>query len=156
MDFSSFFITTEVRVFCKTPFAGTQRQRWAFSFFSLLQHHLLHLPKQPQALCSGLFTAMAPRAPLHIRVLNSRSSVPGNVEVCILRRSCQGSSLIANGLESASSFASDHILLFPNTEQTYLVSTSLFLPHFNYFFFSPVSAKKKRSLLLLGLIFFKI
>lgn len=139
---------------CKTPFARTQRQRWAFSFFFFLQHHLLRLPKQPQALCGGLFTATAPRVPLHILVLNSRSSVPGNVEVCILRRSCQGSSLIANGLESASSFASDHILLFPNTEQTYLVSTSLFLPHLN-FFFSPVSAKKKRSLLLLGLIFLK-
>lgn len=36
-------------------------------------------------------------------------------------------------LESASSFPSDHILNFPYTEQTYLVSTSLFWPCFDYF-----------------------
>lgn len=122
-----------VRVLCKTPFAGTQLQCCAHS-----QHHSLPLPTQPQALCSGSFTAAAPCAPLCC----SSSPVPGNVEVFILRGSCQGSSLIANGLESASSFPSDHILLFLNAEQTYLVSIYIFFPLI-FFFFFPISAKKK-------------
>lgn len=41
--------------------------------------------------------------------------------------------LIANCLENASSFPSDHTLHFPHIEQTCLVSTSLFLPCFYYF-----------------------
>lgn len=43
--------------------------------------------------------------------------------------------LIANCLESASSFPSEHILHFPYTEQTYLVSASFFFffPCFDYF-----------------------
>lgn len=114
-----------VRALCKTPFAGRQLQRCAHS-----QHHSLPLPMQPQALCGGSFAAAAPRAPLCC----SRSSVPGNVEVFILRGYCQRSSLIANGLESASSFPSDHILLFINAEQTYLVSIYIFPPHFHFFF----------------------
>lgn len=36
--------------------------------------------------------------------------------------------MIANGLESASSFPCDYTLLFPNTEQTQLMSTSFFPP----------------------------
>lgn len=142
MDFSNQRFSSPLRFECFAKHHLQERSNSAvlWFFFSFPPASLTPSPPSSLRLCAVACSLLW--HPMHLSALVcSRSPVPGNVEVFILRRSCQGSSLIANGLESASSFPSDHILLFPNTEQMYLVSTSLFLPHFDIFF--SISVKKK-------------
>lgn len=122
---------------CRTPFAGTQRQ--CRVLFSAL---LTPTPQAASGFVWGLVHPYCTPCTPHIsvrQVICAWNCYSAHLE--ILSRIL----LIANYLESASSFPSDHILHFPYTEQTYLVSTSLFfLPCFD--FFPPISASKKNSI----------
>lgn len=136
---SSFFSVWRLPCFAKHGL-----QECSNSAVLFFQHCSLQLPRQPQPLCGGLFIPTAPHAPHVLQVICAWNCNSAQLE--ILSRIL----LIANCLESASSFPSDHILHFPYTEDwsgEYFSFFGLVLIIF------PISDNKKK-ILLLRLIFF--
>lgn len=126
-DFSSqcFFLSVEVTALCKALFPGRQWQRRA-----LLSALLTPTPQAPSGFVWGLVPPYSTPCTPDISVLQvTRAWNCNSAQLEILSRIL----LIAHCLENASSFPSEHILHFPYTEQTCLVSTSLFSPCFDYF-----------------------
>lgn len=122
-------------------FAEHRLQEHSDSAVFYFQHCSLQLPRQPQALCGGLFIPTAPHAP-HTLVC-ARSSVPGIVTVLIWR-SCQGFSLLLTTWKVLHHSLLTTFCIFHIQNRLIWWVLLFFLPCFD--FFPPISASKKNSI----------
>lgn len=143
MDFSSqcLFLSVEVTVLCKTPFAGMQQQCCA-----LLSALLTPTPQAASGFVWGLVHPYS--TPCTLYIMCSRTSLPGTAAV-LSWRSCQGSSLLLSAWKVL-----HHSLL--TIFRIFYIQNRLIWWVLLFFclvlIIFPISANKKK-ILLLGLIF---